>query len=976
MYLDLINNRKQQSKILISMKKLLSIIFLITLFAVFSFGQKAIVFPNNTATYATVADNAVLNLAGSQSFTITAWVKTSTSTNQLLIAKRLNGAGAGYELWQLNGFFAINCTHTNGSSSGLPGGSLYKINDGKWHQIAFVVDATKSVYGLYVDAKLDVSKALVSTTGITNTQPLLLGLRSGNTMPMNGAMDEVRIYNKALSPAELLADMATNVSNTTPSLSAAWNFEEGTGITAADIKSSCTATLVGTPTWETLSTPASQVITMNGPINIAFGSADFSTAISTTSMPIEYSTSNPLVATVVNGKIHIVAKGSCTVYANQSANLYYAAATQVSQTLNVQNTTITFNPPFSSHGVIQRDKPITVSGSADPNDVLTLNIDGEIKNATVDATGKWTCTFTSKAAKSTPFTLVAEGANSQQTTLVDLLCGDVWMAAGQSNMMMSIAPSLGTNGILDYANVAAAANYSTIRFMQPIDLWQQSQQPQTTYSPLSGGWTVCSPATAGLYSAVAYFFAKTVNVDQNIPVGIIQTAVGGTRVEAWTPLAGLQGTTEYASWYTKATTSTMETGQTYNRKNFPTANFNGMMAPFTHNPIKGIIWYQGEENLGIDGLPATTEYGNKFKATIQAWRNAWGIADLPVIFTELANFQYSNNYSILGGSREALPKFIAQQRKATQLSNVYGITITDISNYTNIHPTDKAPVGTRMGNTALGHIYGKNIVPTAATFKEMKSDGSALRVVLNNNTGLYLSSGTTINAFQIAGADKVFKVATAVIDGNDVLVSESTISKPVAIKFAWDENSNPNLFNGSNSPTARFADSLKINIINFTAIQASIKTGTADMPLTASAISGLSVVFTSSNTSVAEIVNGSLHIVGEGTSIITASENGNTVYASAIPVTQSIVVESATAVNAAQFNAVRVRSDKANGIVKIEGISKGDFVQLLSSNGQTISAMVAESVSCSLRINKLPSGNYLVKVQRKSTYKMLKLIIS
>lgn len=125
-----------------------------------------------------------------------------------------------------------------------------------------------------------------------------------------------------------------------------------------------------------------------------------------------------------------MAKGTCTVTANQSANLFYAEATPVTQTLHVASTQITFNLPFTNHAVIQRDQPITVTGTADPNDLLTLNLDGDIKTANVDATGKWTCTFTAKAAKSTAFTLTAVGNNSGQTTLTDLLCGDVWVASG------------------------------------------------------------------------------------------------------------------------------------------------------------------------------------------------------------------------------------------------------------------------------------------------------------------------------------------------------------------------------------------------------------------------------------------------------------------------------------------------------------------------------------------------------------------
>ena len=957
------------------MKKLFSILFIITLLSLYGYGQKSVTFPNSVSTYGAAVDNAALNLASGQSFTITVWMKTTTTTNQLFIAKRLSAKGAGYELWQLNGYFAVNCTHTNGSSSGLPGGSLYKINDGKWHQIAFVVDATRNTYYMYVDAKVDVSKTpLASTTGFTNADKLYFGLRGTLDMPMNGSVDEVRIYNKALSQTEILADMATTISAATPNLSAAWNFEEGSGTLAADIKGVCPATIYGSPTWSTLSSPASQVITMSAPINVAYGAADFNPATSTSSMPIQYTTSDPSVAAVVNGKIHIVGKGSCTITASQPANLFYAAATPVTQTLNVSNTLITFNLPFTSHAVIQRDKPIKISGTADPNDVLTLNLDGETKTANVDAAGKWLCTFTAKAAKSTAFTLTAVGTNSESVTLTDLLCGDVWVASGQSNMLMPVGPGYSLGGIDNYSSVIAAANYPNIRFIQPVDLWQQSSTPQTALLTSAGGWTFCSPTTAGGYSAAAYFFAKQVHVDQNIPIGIIQNAVGGTRIEAWTPLAGLQAIPEYASWYTKATTNTLPTGQVYDRKNFPTADYNGMLAPYTHNPVKGIIWYQGEENLGIDGIPATNEYGNKFKATVQAWRTAWGISDLPVIFTELANFQYSNNYTVLGGSREALPRFITQQQKGSQLPNVYGITISDISNYTNIHPTNKATVGIRLGNTALGYVYGKSIVPNAATFKEMRSDGTAIRVTFNNNSGFKLSTGTAINEFKIAGANKVYKTATAVLSGNDVLVSEATITQPLYIKYAWDENSNPNLFNGSNSPTSRFSDSLKINRISFTTIPANLKINDADIALQATATSGLPVAFTSSNEQVAVIVSGKLHPVGEGTTTLTAKEAGNTVFASAAPVSQTIQVIAPTDLRHTEFDDVRIRV--ANRIASIEGVSAGDSVSLLSPNGQIIYSKLADTTSCKISLSKLIKGTYFVCIRNASSMKTLKVIVS
>ncbi len=955
------------------MRKIFLILSVLILTTQNGFSQKSIVFPNSTATYGYASDNGALNLLSGKSFTISAWVKTSTATNQVFLAKRLQAKGAGYELWQLNGYFAVNCTHTNGSSSGLPGGSLYKINDGKWHQIAFVVDTVKNMYYMYVDAKVDVSKALVSTSGFTNTDNLYFGIRGTMNMPVDGSIDEVRIYNRALSKTELLADMASTVSSSTPGLTAAWNFEEGTGLLAADVKGVCNATLAGSPGWSTLTNPASQAITMNGPLNVAFGSPDFNPASSSSSMPVIYSVSDPLVATVVDGKIHIVGKGTCTITASQPENLYYTAAKPVSQTLNVISTLISFDHPFTSHAVIQRDKPVVISGKADPNDVLTLNLDGEIKTANVNSQGKWTCEFSAKTAKNVPFSLTASGLNSTAASLTDLLCGDVWVASGQSNMLMPIGPGYSLYGINNYSSVIAAANYPQIRFIQPVDLWQQASAPQTALLTSSAGWTVCSPSTAGGYSAVAYFFAKLIHLSQNVPVGIIQNAVGGTRIEAWTPLNGLKSIPEYSSWYTKATTTALPSGQVYDRKNFPTACYNGMLASYTHYPVKGIIWYQGEENLGIDGLSGVSLYGNKFRATIAAWRDALGIPDLPVFFVELANFKYSVNYAVLSGSREALPQFIAEQNKATRMERVYGVTISDISNYNDIHPTEKATVGIRLGNAALGYLYGKSIVPNAATFKEMRSEGTSLRISFNNNSGFYISGSTPLNEFKVAGPDKVYKTASAIISGNDILVSEPTVSQPLSVKFAWDENSNPNLFNGSGSPASRFNDSLKINRINFIPIPPALNRNDADIQLQATATSGLPVVFTTSNPNVANVENGYLHITGEGTVTITASESGNTVYAAAKPVAQTIQILNSTAVN--NSGAANVTLKMNNRVARIDGIASGDYITLINTNGQIIRTEKAKTDSQFLDLNNIPDGNYFITIRNVKFVKTLKLAV-
>ncbi|MDD2965818.1 MAG: T9SS type A sorting domain-containing protein, partial [Bacteroidales bacterium] len=358
---------------------------------------------------------------------------------------------------------------------------------------------------------------------------------------------------------------------------------------------------------------------------------------------------------------------------------------------------------------------------------------------------------------------------------------------------------------------------------------------------------------------------------------------------------------------------------------------------------------------------AIPKYGNKFKATINAWINVWGISDLPVLFVELANFQYSKNYSNLGGSREALPQFIAQQQKAAELPGVHGVTITDISNYTDIHPNEKASVGIRLGNAALGYVYAKNIVPKAATFKEMRSEGNALRVSFHNNSGFNIKSGTVLNEFKIAGSDNIYKNATAIISENDILVSEVTITEPLSVKFAWDEDAKPNLFNGSQSPASRFFKSLKANRITFNSLPGELNVDQTEIQLQATALSGLPVTFASSNPEVASVEGNVLKIKAVGSVVITASEKGNTEYAAAPDVQQNIQVVSQTGIETNNINSVKVTLLN-NNMLRIEGLEGKTNITLLNQKGQIVITSYSNENVCNLKVDKIPVGTYIVSV--------------
>ena len=299
----------------------------------------ALTFPNAITSYASAADNAALNVTAGHSVTITAWVKTTSATNQMFVCKRVNGAGDGYELYQSGAYFAVNAS-SSGTDISPAVGTLYPINDGNWHHVAYVLNVTGTTSSIYVDGKLEKTLQITAGqagAGITNTDALYFGVRNTTTktLPLNGSLDEVRIYDKAMTPADLLTDMAVTAAVGTANLTAAWDFNEGSGTTLADVKSINPATITGSVTWPLITAVAPPAITMGAGLGKLASDADFSPA-SATPTAVQYTLStNPAVATIVNGNVHIVGAGASSITASQAANLMYTAGTNVTTVLNV-----------------------------------------------------------------------------------------------------------------------------------------------------------------------------------------------------------------------------------------------------------------------------------------------------------------------------------------------------------------------------------------------------------------------------------------------------------------------------------------------------------------------------------------------------------------------------------------------------------------------------------------------------------------
>ncbi len=480
---------------------------------------------------------------------------------------------------------------------------------------------------------------------------------------------------------------------------------------------------------------------------------------------------------------------------------------------------------FGDHMVLQRDQPIPVWGWANPACDVSVKLgDGPVQIATADAVGRWSLKLAPQSAGG-PMKLTVSGETKIE--LSDVLIGEVWVCSGQSNMEFRVSASINAEQEI------ASAKYPRIRHIkiprQPVGF------PKEDVSDPKTQWTVCSPETVGSYTAVGYFFGRYLQKELDVPIGLINSSWGGTRIEPWTPPCGFAQVPKLAdilrqveltnpmnplykatlgnylvaldSWIADAKRSLVEQlpvepPPSYPKEispltshQAPTTLYNGMIHPLVPFGIRGAIWYQGESNHGEGML-----YCEKMKALIGGWRTVWKQGQFPFFYVQIAPYQYGNESSSI------LPAFWEAQASALKIPNTGMAVIHDIGNLKNIHPKNKQDVGKRLALIALAKTYGQDqLVFRGPTFKTLKQEGNRLRVVFDHvGSGLVARDGKPLNWFEIIGPDSVFTKAEAVIDGDSVLLSAPNVKSPCAVRFAWHKLAEPNLANKEGLPAVPF----------------------------------------------------------------------------------------------------------------------------------------------------------------------------
>jgi len=478
---------------------------------------------------------------------------------------------------------------------------------------------------------------------------------------------------------------------------------------------------------------------------------------------------------------------------------------------------------FSDHMVLQRNADVPIWGRADAGEAVAVTLEGRTVRTRAGSDGRWRVDLPTGEAGG-PYVLTVAGEGADDTIEIrDVLVGEVWLCAGQSNMAWVLERAR------DAEAEIAAADWPRIRHLKvPQRAASQPQEDQ------AGTWEVCSPRTASQFTAVGYFFARKLHRALDVPIGLLNVTWGGTRIEPWTPAEGfalvdslgpihervlLQDASTEAharrageyldsvdDWLTRARAAvsakkSIEPAPAlpselapFSTRGQPSALYNGMTRAVVPYRIRGAIWYQGEGNRMDD------DYTEKSLALVRGWRRVWQ-ADLPFYFVQIAPFHYSDL------PPHAIPELWEQQaRVERQLEDSAMVVVNDIGDVANIHPANKQDVGLRLANVALKRTYGvAGIADSGPRFKSLDARGDALRVTFAHaDGGLRSRDGAPLTHFEVVGPGTGWRDAEATIDGDAVVLRAAGVKHPTAVRFAWHKTAVHNLMNGAGLPASPF----------------------------------------------------------------------------------------------------------------------------------------------------------------------------
>jgi len=449
---------------------------------------------------------------------------------------------------------------------------------------------------------------------------------------------------------------------------------------------------------------------------------------------------------------------------------------------------ITMPNIIGNNMVLQQNTQVPVWGWAAAGTSVTVTTSwGQTQTAISSATGKWMTRIQTPIAisgQAPTYTLTITGPVNT-IAFTNILIGEVWLCSGQSNMWFPMN-SNGTSmlGVVNYATEIAAANFPNIR-LYTIPL-ADAATPATN---CGGSWSSCTPTTVSSFSAAAYYFGREIfnNKAVNVPIGLINGSYWGSSIQTWIKDSVLQADADLKKKYIDKDYAVAPN----NVK--PSLVYNAMIAPIIPFAIKGAIWYQGETNVSDGAL-----YTKANLALVKDWRSSWG-RDLSFYAVQLTSYLNTGVTKDLDVHRaffhEAQSNIMSDPKMGIVVNS--DLLLNEAERY-QIHPRNKKDIGIRLALWALAKDYNQPVQYLGPIYQSFRVDGNKVRITYKPESiggGLKTKDGKNVTSFRIAGADKLFYPALAVIDGNTVVVTSTYVSLPVAVRYAFSDGAITNLMN-------------------------------------------------------------------------------------------------------------------------------------------------------------------------------------